>query len=417
MKSLFKKTKTGASSIYIVTFTCIIFGIVTLSFIRIMLSEAGQSSNDDLSQSAYDSAIAGVEDAKIAVHDYYMCLSQGRGSNCRSPFARNVSENDINCQQDFVIGSIVHGAQVGEAIKIEEIGNNNSDSGQSYTCVIVRDVVPDYRGTLSSDTRVRVVPLGLNRGSGTSAVTSSLSQVKKIKFHWYSTINQGTQQFRNLNNGGQLENYDKAPTPPTISLTLIKVPQSIDINTLSQENNIPNSVIYSTVVLLPSDNGVQDRTISASTLRQAGTVESGGNSTNNEAFTVKCVSSTEFACNVTLETDFFSNGDNAMLVVSLPYGDVMTDFAVGLVNGANEAVDFKGLQLSVDSTGRTGQLFRRVEARLDPADLFFTYPQYELELGGQGGSGDLIKNFWVTANCWFQQPTIGGTCSNNVPLH
>ncbi len=417
MKAFFKKTKTGASSIYIVTFTCIVFGIITLSFIRIMLSEAGQSSNDDLSQSAYDSAIAGVEDAKIAVHDYYMCLSQGQGNNCRSPFARDVSEDNINCRDDFVIGSIVHGAQPGEAIDIEEIGNSHSDSGQSYTCVIVRDVVPDYRGTLSSDTRVRVVPLGLNRGSGNTGTTSNLGRVRNIQFHWYSTINQGTQQFRNLNNGGQLENYDKAPTPPTISLTLIKVPQSIDINSLSQESNLPPNVIYSTLVLVPSDSGVQNRVIDSSTITQAGTVESGGGSTNNEAFTVKCVSSTEFACNVTLDTNFFRDGDNAMLVVSLPYGDVMTDFAVGLTDSNNEVVDFKGLQLSVDSTGRTGQLFRRVEARLDPADLFFTYPQYALELGGQGGSGDLIKNFWITANCWYQQPTIGGTCSNNVPLY
>ena len=66
-------TKKGVASLYIVIFATILFGVITLSFIRIILSESRQTSNDDLSQSAYDSAMAGVEDAKIAVNRYYQC--------------------------------------------------------------------------------------------------------------------------------------------------------------------------------------------------------------------------------------------------------------------------------------------------------------------------------------------------------
>lgn len=72
-----KSTKKGVASFYIVIFATIIFGVITLSFMRIILSEAGQSSDDDLSRSAYDSAMAGVEDAKTAVNRYYDCISSG----------------------------------------------------------------------------------------------------------------------------------------------------------------------------------------------------------------------------------------------------------------------------------------------------------------------------------------------------
>ena len=71
----YSSTKKGAASLYVVIFATILFGVITLSFIRIILSESNQSSNDDLSQSAYDSALAGVEDAKIAVNRYYQCPS------------------------------------------------------------------------------------------------------------------------------------------------------------------------------------------------------------------------------------------------------------------------------------------------------------------------------------------------------
>ena len=71
------ETKKGMASLYVVLFATILFGVITLSFVRIIISEVIQSSNDDLSQSAYDSALVGVEDAKIAVNRYYQCLSRG----------------------------------------------------------------------------------------------------------------------------------------------------------------------------------------------------------------------------------------------------------------------------------------------------------------------------------------------------
>ena len=93
------------------------------------------------------------------------------------------------------------------------------------------------------------------------------------------------------------------------------------------------------------------------------------------------------------------------------HGDLVTDFAVTLQKSDGSSINFENVQVSVDSTGRANQLLRRVETRLDPADIFFPYPQYEIELGDTGDD-TLSKYFWITANCWTER----GTCANNGSL-
>lgn len=133
----------------------------------------------------------------------------------------------------------------------------------------------------------------------------------------------------------------------------------------------------------------------------------------NSPFQIKCQSGGDFACEVTLSGLSFNVDDSAFLVVSLPYGDEYTDFKVALKNSDNEDLPFKGVQVSVDSTGRTNQLIRRVETRLDPADLFFPYPQYELDFNGNQDEEAIRKKFWITNNCW----TDSGACNNNGQLY
>ena len=71
------KKKNGAASFYIVAFATLVMSIIAMSFAAIVISEFGRSVDSDLSQSAYDSALAGVEDAKIAILNYQSCLNQG----------------------------------------------------------------------------------------------------------------------------------------------------------------------------------------------------------------------------------------------------------------------------------------------------------------------------------------------------
>lgn len=405
--STYNSTKKGVASLYVVIFATILFGVITLSFVRIILSESSQSGNDELSQSAYDSAMAGVEDAKIAVNQYYACLSRGQTpTQCRFSELFDVDTNgdgyaDGNCD-NFKLKKYLYDEQGGE-VKIQESHSNGTD--QAYTCVILSNIVPDYRSTLTSDTRTRVVPLGIG--------ATSLDKIKKIEFSWYSEIN-GT-VFENLDHGGKFGELNDATVPPTISLTLLKTASSFSLDSF----NNSTSADYSTMILLPSEASDARTAISANEVGEAGNsdkVDASGYTIPNNAFQVKCEHDRPFACSVTLGSDSsklaFAAGGNAMLIVSLPYGDTITDFSIKLLDENNNVIPFENVQVSVDSTGRANQLLRRVESRLDPADIFFPYPQYEVELSGNG-ENSLLKNYWITANCW---TNLNSSCPNNGQL-
>lgn len=409
-----KQMKHGATSIYIVVFATILFGVVTLSFTRIMLSEASQSSDDDLSQSAYDSAMAGVEDAKIAVNAYYKCLSEG--GSCESKNVLTEHPDNPTCEQDFLLGEKLHNMPDKSEVPIiatnASVNGQTDSSDQAYTCVIISDVTPDYRGTLTSDTRTKVIPISVPRdGVTTSYDSAKLSDVSYIDFSWYSELNRGSLKKEGFRVWDLFKKATEATIPPTIQLTFIRVADGHLNLTELREANSTTEVVNSTMILLPSaKTGGSNAPISTSQILDHGRI-----AVTDDKISVNCGDG-EFACSVRLDVSGFhlQDGDNVFLVASLPYGDAMTDFAVTLLKSDTEVVKFHGVQISVDSTGRTNQLFRRVETRLDPADLFFPYPQYELELGGDGGEA-LSKRFWVTANCWYNQPAPDGSgyCANN----
>lgn len=410
-KAKLAKTKKGATSLYVVVFTSILFGVIALSFLRIVLSEASQTSNDDFSRSAYDAAMAGVEDAKTAVNKYYTCLKDNDANSCSHATLFRESCNPNIGLAEYLYGSNYSG---GEVLIQENSVNNAADnnSNQAYTCVIVSDVVPDYRGTLTSDTRTKVVPLRIY--DGTNAATTGT--IDSVQFQWYSSLNEGDADpnttFKLADGDLHFGDSDNKTVPPTIQLTYIKVGATLNLDNFHQANS-DGTYEYSTMVILPngkSTTGVP-LNIDSNARNNAGNISSGTNS----PFGVTCSTTNDFACTVNLTNANIGPTDTAFLVVSLPYKETVSDFSVTLRNG-EDIVDFEGVQVSVDSTGRTGQLLRRVETRLDPADLFFPYPQYALELRGDPSDDALKKNFWITANCWYSQPSTGGTatvCNNN----
>ena len=200
---------------------------------------------------------------------------------------------------------------------------------------------------------------------------------------------------------------DETTIPPVIQLTYVKIGPNINIDNFHRVNST-GDYEYSTMLLVPNsatDAGVILE-LGNDARSKAGNVNNVGKHT---PFAVTCSTTAAFACSVKLTDASIGPDDSAFLIVSLPYGETISDFAVTLYHGGN-VQEFEGVQISVDSTGRTNQLVRRVETRLDPADLFFPYPQYALELSGDGGEA-LKKDFWITANCWYSQPSTGGNAT------
>jgi len=421
-----KQSKRGMASFYVVIFATILFGVVTVSFIRIILSEATQSSNDDLSRSAYDSAIAGVEDAKTAVNRYYSCINgTGNAGDCDDDARVKLFRKTCSGAEGIGIASYLYGSDLNE-VKIQEqnasSGENTSD--QAYTCVIVSDEVPDYRGTLTDDTPTKAIPISSYAGDGVSTGTR-IGEVDKIRFSWYSRLNEGdisnAKPF-NESDGIHLSEKSNAPVPPAIALTFIKASKGVRTEDFHKLSNT-DDLVYSTVLLLPSKDNFGDfdkgtNIIGYDDMTRYGNVGS-FSTTTKYPFGVKCTTETEFACSVTITglKGEVTEEDTVMLIVSLPYNDTVTDFAAALLNEEGGTVPFVGVQVQVDSTGRTNQLFRRVEARLDPIDLFFPFPQYELFLEDNDATDATEKNFWITANCWHTHPYDKTTesATDNVP--
>ena len=141
-----KKVKEGAAAIYTVVFFCLLIGIVTLGFVGIMLQDILGSTNYDLSQSAYDSALAGVEDAKVLLLQYNSCITNtNRLGNCesiKSKINKVGSSDDCDLVRD-ALGRA--GGEDGDHETLIQSDNKNTVNNSSkelddsidmaYTCV------------------------------------------------------------------------------------------------------------------------------------------------------------------------------------------------------------------------------------------------------------------------------------------
>ena len=161
-------TKRGATSIVVTIFAILLFSIIVIGFVRLTLSEAGQTSNSDLSKSAYDSALAGVEDAKVALLKYHECLDRyqegGSDINCKEII--EAMQNGIKNQDCNTVANVLsRTTDEQKGVTIQEVKNKNLDQGrgadmvQAYTCVTLREDLSDYRSSLSGENRLRIVPI------------------------------------------------------------------------------------------------------------------------------------------------------------------------------------------------------------------------------------------------------------------
>ncbi len=377
------KAKKGAASIYVVVFVTLLFSVITVTFVRVILSNSSNTTNNDLSQSAYDAALSGVEDAKKAIEQYAICKNDmTTRSDCGTIVDKFEKEEERSCD---TVKSILYGTDddgtevlIRENISGSEGGTDEIQiEDEAYTCVTITPNTTDYKSTLSAANPVRVIRL-----KATSAYDT-------IKISWHSDRDGSSFVYSDNGNGKKFDsNANSVITPAIISASLI-YPRS---DAYTDFDDVPHSTMF----MIPDSNAntgnITEAVLSANSNQDP--------ADGYEPFAVKCNSSNVYACEekIVLSSDMPSGSETDFLILALPYGQPDTDFSITLYKGANK-VNFDRVQYAVDSTGRANDVYRRVESRVEANDNYFPYPEFAIELSSTDVADVLEKYFYVTKDC------------------
>lgn len=260
---LLQKTRKGATSMIVIIFFTLLAGILVLSFVSIMVMNISESTNFNLSQSAYDSALAGIEDAKVMLLEYNACTARGdtTSSQCKK-VVEEVSRSDSNDDCDLVRKALNRASGDNETlIRSDNTSiNNGADSNldMAYTCVKVALDVEDYLGTIKEDSDMKVIPLRTHVVNKDEVETSGANT---IKLQWYSSSDYeelqnvyGADPFTTFS---EIRNYSKkfatnkiktidnahnqfyktASVPPVINVGLIQTNTNFYLEDLYTNNN------------------------------------------------------------------------------------------------------------------------------------------------------------------------------------
>lgn len=438
------KTKSGAVSIYAVIFLTLMFGIITMSFVRIIINESISTVNADLYKSAYDSAMAGVEDAKIAVLKYHDCISQGAKANKDSKVGScpriiyEMQEGIKNNSCDTVAKVLGReaGSENTQYSTIIQETQKTGDKGsseymeQAYTCVKITEETDDYLTTLSAADSTRIIPLH----------SANLAGVDAIEFSWYSDVNAGDNAAKYMINSSSntttLRNNSTKYAPPVVTFEIFQTDTVVN-GTCGGERNLPVGTPCYTTGELSVNNSkstgtdhamliFEPRNSTGKNVVSASAVLDHSDKYNNDLIITNCKAGERYACTTTILLPPTYRGTprataTTFLKISLPYNRPSTDISVSLCknwNGSENKCEgyttLTGVQAAIDSTGRANDLYRRVEARVELVDLYYPYPEYAIYIGG---SNETNKNYWVTDNCYRAENGSTSKCSNGGEVY
>lgn len=424
------KKKIGAASFYIVVFSTLLLSIIAVAFTMSVISETNRTIDSDLSESAYDSALAGIEDAKVALTKWKKCLKSPEADGC-SKIISDIKTKSSNCD---VVSGILGKVMTTEGVFIQETTNSGNKTvennmEQAYTCVTLDANLYDYRSTLDSDNVTKIIPLKV-------ANNDAAAKVRSVRISWYSDTNGTTLDFLNIGANGGV-NFprllsNQASTPPVISVKLIQTPVSFVMEDLDKGSNtgmlyfVPtNKKNGDSANKLRTANGASANWYAADyydisstygsdkvNILTEGDSMSFSRSNNHQARNIPVAvycpqnSGSEFACSVSIEipatTSGNRNADTFMLALSIPYGRPDTDFSVEICqeqtclpidNTEDKSRHLKNsAQISIDSTGRANDLYRRVEARVENVDINYPVMTYAIDLEGKNNASEITKN-------------------------
>lgn len=360
------KSQRGAVSLFLVIFIALFLGTVTISFVRLMLKDQKQSTNSDLSTSAYDSALAGVEDAKRALLELNQACSDPDMSARCADLKAEINSNSCN-----TLGVIFGTSTPDDEVKVR-LNDQDDSLDQAYTCVKIGLDTEEYLGSLDPGGVGKVIPL------------RSVGEFNRIEVSWEQKRSNAVVDLPVSSVALPVQNSQNSThwsenRPALLRAQLINGGGSFGLG------DFDNTSHSSTLFLYPSNINSSPSFISPG--RRPSAPGSGVN-------VVDCGASTPsggYICSATIDSPHISASDSRNAYLHLIAFYHPTSFKVRLLNDDNP-VKFDGVQPVVDSTGRANELFRRVKAYVEEGDDRFSYPVAAVDT-----SGNLCKNFTITA--------------------
>ena len=340
------RTRTGAASLFIVVFSILLLTIISLSFIKIALRGAKSASESDLSQSAYDSAMSGVEDAKRALAKYVQkgCTPSSTDQFCKR-FIEGYNGNDCD-----IVAKALHDSDSAADEAQLKPGGGTHDSDQAYTCVKITYNTLDYLNRLEQEDGYDIIPLRAVGGG-----------VDSIKVRWFTADDRSDQtpNFNFPSSPTQLlpdKEWENRGLPPVLVVQYSKS----GVGNLTDYDINGNA--FHTLYLVPASTGSGSGEIAQLDARGDGAAQLA------PLVPVRCendLSANQYACTyeIKLSPDVIpAYSDQYYIKISKRYS-AKTTYQVQMLSGG-VPVKFAGVQPAVDSNGRANDFFRRVEARL-----------------------------------------------------
>lgn len=391
-----KNFKKGGVSIFIVMVVGVLVSIMSASFLRLMFRDQEQASKLDLSQSAYDSAQAGVEDAKRFLRIFRAaCGPSGTGSFEGVTHNCNAMRSAIQNESCYTLATAGIGNPSGETIIQTTSGaggaSNDASLNQAYTCVKLRMNTADFLGR-TNDGSPSVINL-----KGTAAFD-------RVRIRWHSR--------ENMTNGNNIaldslsnpsvrpridsRNWRNQNRPAILKAQFYGYVPGVGGSSSIMDTPYPDDGNGASEMLFYPTNSTSALSSNVSNMPTVRRNESSSQATTDYTFT-RCsdrmdANSNAYACETTVN---IGRSVDPRDVLYLRLTPLMNDsnFRVELLNG-NTVVDFAGVQPRVDSTGRANTQLRRVESRIGFNDTSFPVPLFSAQT--ESNEEPICKEFSVT---------------------
>lgn len=385
------KRQQGAVSLFIVIFAAMLMTILTVSFVRIMTHEQLQATNNDLSQSAYDSALAGVEDAKRAL----VACQSGDTRVCDV-----IDKKSCMSLYDAGVVPVKSTSDGNQEMPVQTLKTDDTDAqlDQAYTCVKVSRVTDDYVGQLSGG-QSKVVPLkGVSEFDTVQLSWFQYDDFKSTKAssdqalsYFSSTSACAPYCLPSMTSGSWPQN-----SPPLMRAQVMQYDGTAGFS-LDDLNSGTNA---STMFLYPLGGSPTEASYDFTAV---------GRRQQTAPYPVYCakqLSAGGYACTAKLKLPSLGKDADPNRVAYLRLTSLynQTHYQITLFNNGSSPVQINGEQPIVDSTARANDVFRRVESRVEMASDF-PYPDAAVDV-----TGSLCKNFVVT-----NDPAVAASSNQCTP--